>query len=319
MFSGRSPKPLMHFNTASSQCLLVDSGPNPSTDYFVKPCLQERGLIPQRANWQQLPPREAPSYGSSVVFVRYLSRPWQHWVTRYRDRFESVYYFMDDDLFDAASWSGQRWGYRWRLFQRAHRFQAWLKSIDARLWVSTSALARKYADWQPDVLPVCSPYSHNPSDQSVTPVINDTPIVFYHGSASHEAEMKWLVPVFKGLLTRHRDVQIEVIADTRIQRHFSSLKDKHGERLQIVEPMPWPDYQQFITQKTRTVGLAPLLDTPFNAYRAPTKQFDIEAAQATGLFARHPAFANIPQSSETPHQLLPMDQQLWQEVILEHL
>ena len=304
----------MQFDTGTRHCLLVDSGPNPSTDYFVMPCLLGMGFTMQRALWQELPPEQAPEYGSTVVFVRYMSKPWQQWVTQYRDRFQSVYYFMDDDLFDVSSWSGQRWSYRWRLFQRAHRFQAWLKETGAKLWVSTDALANKYSHWQPDILAPKSPH-----EMYATRARSEVPIVFYHGSASHAAEMKWLVPVFEGVLSGHNSVTVEVIADARNQRHFKPLRNRYDDRMQVVEPMPWLDYKQFVTRTTRTVGLAPLLDTQFNAFRAPTKQFDIEAAQATGLFASHPAFVNIPQLSGTLHMTLPMDQQVWQEAILEHL
>jgi hypothetical protein len=309
----------------SHQWLVVDSGPNPSTDFFVKPLLKKRAIDARFLTCEAELPEVSQHSAYSVVFVRYLSPAWRSWVIRNRQHINKLVYFMDDDLFDTASWAGQRWGYRWRLYTRAYRFKRWLARQGAELWVSSEVLADKYKTWQPTLLQPESPYPLNTGHQQKSADMGlngddaGSPIVFYHGSASHEAEMKWLVPVIQGVLSRHGEVCIEVIADARVKRHFSALIERFGERMQVIEPMPWLDYQQCITQRARTIGLAPLLDTRFNAYRAATKQFDIEAAQATGLFARHPAFASVLNSPQTPHQLLPMDQQVWQDAILEQL
>ncbi|MCH8533382.1 MAG: glycosyltransferase family 1 protein [Saccharospirillum sp.] len=294
--------------------ILVDAGPNPSTDYFVKPWLaaQERLIHPM--HWQEAPPAGPPAPGTSILFVRYLSKPWQQWVSRHRAQFKQVVYFMDDDLFDLASWSGQRWQYRWRLYQRAYRFQSWLKATGARLWVSTSALANKYDDWQPQVLLPESPYKFDRTPQST-----ENSIIFYHGSASHEAEMKWLLPVLDQVLAQHESAIVEVIADARTKRHFQPLVQSYGQRMKVVPPMPWPDYQRFVTGTKRTVGLAPLIDTPFNCYRAPTKRFDIEAAGAMGIFADHPALNTAPETALAPHRRVPMNQELWVDAVLSCL
>lgn len=49
--------------------------------------------------------------------------------------------------------------------------------------------------------------------------------------------------------------------------------------------MKWPAYQAFIKRPGRHIGLAPLLEHPFNLARSYTKFFDIHRAGAAGIYA----------------------------------
>ena len=82
--------------------------------------------------------------------------------------------------------------------------------------------------------------------------------------------------------------------------------------------MSWPAYKTFIQRPGRTIGLAPLLDTPFNAARAPTKFFDITAAGAVGIYADSPVYRRLVEHGKNG-LLLPMDSPGgWVEAVLEH-
>jgi hypothetical protein len=50
---------------------IVEEGPNPSTDYFVLPALQNEPNPVIRCTWDQLPSAQDLSF-SSVIFVRYF-------------------------------------------------------------------------------------------------------------------------------------------------------------------------------------------------------------------------------------------------------
>ncbi|OIN12893.1 hypothetical protein [Oceanisphaera psychrotolerans] len=282
-----------------SRILIIEQEANPSTDFFVRPGLNSNGdeIITLRLD-------ASPSLDESlkkVIFVRYITPQWQHWVEQNQTRLSQLVFFMDDDLFDLSTHAGLPLCYRWKLYRLAWRHQAWLKKMGAELWVSTPWLAKKYASWSPLV---CSPQS---------PYTGTKPMntLFYHGSASHRDEFEWLYPVVEQVLKRQANLCFELIGNGKVHSRFSALP-----RVHVLHPMKWPAYQTLISRPGYTIGLAPLLENRFNAARAQTKFFDITQAGAVGIYTDHPVYRQV-----VRHQhnglLLPMEQQAWIEGILQ--
>lgn len=285
---------------------VVHQGPNPSTDFFVAPALlSERGKV-RTFTFDQTPdPSELA--GTTVVFVRYLPPAWKALLTQHSPA--RVVLFMDDDLFDLRAFRGMPWRYQRKLFRLAWRHQRWLREAGAELWVSSPWLAKKYVAWNPRVL---EPRNPHPLPENVAKP--DMKTLFYHGSASHRGELEWLAPVIEQVLNEHEDVCFEVIGDRKVRDRFADLPG-----VQVVNPMGWPAYRKFIRRPGRTIGLAPLLDTKFNAARAPTKFFDITAAGAVGMYADTPVYQGLVKHGQNG-LLLPMDSQnTWAEEILRLL
>lgn len=186
---------------------------------------------------------------------------------------------MDDDLFDLAAARGTSWRYRLKLARLATWRHDWLSAQDAALWVSTHYLCDKYAAWRPRLIsPVPLPM----------PAAAENVCVFYHGSASHEAEILWLHPVIDAALRAEPRLTFEIIGTAQVNQLYRRLP-----RTTVVHPMSWPNYQSFIARPGRHIGLAPLLDSPFNRARSCTKFFDITRAGAVGIYAPGPVCAEI--------------------------
>lgn len=280
---------------------IVHQTPNPSTDFFITPAVGE-GV--RYFTFGQLPDvRELA--GATVILVRYVPPAWKALLQQHRPA--RLVFFMDDDLFDWQSFRGMPWRYQRKLFRLAWRHQGWLKRMGAQLWVSSPWLAEKYAGWNPQVIAPGNP--HPPAHPAADPAIKT---LFYHGSASHRGELEWLVPVVEQVLQARDDVCFEVIGDRKVRDRFAHL---HG--VQVVHPMSWPSYRMFI-RRPRTIGLAPLLDTPFNRARAPTKFFDITAAGAVGLYADTPVYRQLVKHNHNG-LLLPMSPNVWAHEILRLL
>lgn len=286
--------------------IVVHQGANPSTDFFVAPTLAAQGREWRHFSFLQTP-KPAELAGATVVFIRYVPPVWKSLLKRHPAG--RVVFFMDDDLFDWQAFRGMPWHYQRKLFRLAWRHQRWLKSVGAELWVSSPWLAQKYAGWNPRVL--------EPSNPHVLPAPLPEPsmkTVFYHGSASHRAELEWLVPVVEQVLTTRSDVCFELMGDRKVRDRFAHL---HG--VQVVHPMSWPAYKTFIQRPGRTIGLAPLLDSSFNAARAPTKYYDITAAGAVGVYADTPVYRRLVEHDKNG-VLLPMaSQKVWAEAVLRLL
>lgn len=289
-----------------SSVFVVQQGGNPSTDFFIAPLLRAEGLEARFFSFHEIPEPRSMA-GATVVFVRYVPPDWKVLLKRHRP--ERVVFFMDDDLFDWRAFRGMPGHYQRKLFRLAWRHQRWLKSIGAELWVSSPWLAQKYSDWKPVVL---DPQDPHPLSGNVSEPAMKT--LFYHGSASHSAEMAWLRPVVEQVLSTRSDVCFEIIGDRKVRDRFAHLPG-----VQVVHPMSWPTYKAFILRPGRTIGLAPLMDSPFNAARAPTKYFDITAAGAVGLYADTPVYRRLVEHGRNG-LLLSMDSQsAWANAVLELL
>ncbi|WP_290702994.1 glycosyltransferase family 1 protein [Amphritea sp.] len=283
----------------AQQFWIVQAGENPSTDFFIKPELNNAEAC--HFHCFERPPSTPPEAGVSLIFVRYLSRAWVRWVERHRHLINELIYFMDDDLFDTTTHRGLSMIYRWKLYYNARRYKSWLQSQNACLWLSTSWLVDKYQDWQPTLLSAKSPYI----------ALDEVKTVFYHGSSSHIEEMRWLLPVIRTVLETDSSLVFEIIGDHKIRRMFSALP-----RVNVLHPMSWESYKALISRPGRTIGLAPLLDSRFNQARSFTKLYDITLAGAVGIYADHPVYQPV-----INHQknglLVPMHEQSWVDAILE--
>lgn len=278
---------------------LVQEQANPSTDYFVAPACEGGGRRVHRCRFDEVP-AAASLEGAVVVFVRYVPGPWRRLVTAQRERLAGLVYFMDDDVLDPAASAGMPWRYRYKLYTLAARHAGWLRQQGATLWVSTPWLAQKYGAWAPSQL-----------EPRPTRPMAEVCRVFYHGSASHDAEIRWLRPIMEQVLQRNERLVFEIVGGPDVYRLYRGLP-----RVTVVHPMKWPAYQAFMDMPGRHIGLAPLLDVPFNHGRSCTKFFDITRCGAAGLYAADGVCAGFVRHGEDG-LMLPMEAQAWIEAIVQ--
>ncbi|OGS99279.1 MAG: hypothetical protein A3F73_06555 [Gallionellales bacterium RIFCSPLOWO2_12_FULL_59_22] len=255
---------------------LVEEQCNPSTDYFVLPAVSAGRHRVVRCGFADLPP-SADLDGAAVVFVRYVPPAWAKLVEAVRPRLRRLAFFMDDDVLEVGASAGLPWRYRFKLARLATWRSSWLQRQAAELWVSTPYLQLKYSGWRPRlVLP------------SPAPGCTDVRRIFYHGTASHAAEIRWLRPVVEEALRRDERLAFEVAGGRDVHRLYRGV-----QRATVVHPMKWPAYRAFLDMPWRHVGLVPLLDMPFNRARSYTKFFDITRCGAVGIYAPDSACADV--------------------------
>ncbi|MFS1523009.1 glycosyltransferase family 1 protein [Microbulbifer sp. 2304DJ12-6] len=277
----------------------MEEGVNPSTDYFVLPYLREKKIQFERISFDQMPSKEKIK-GATILFVRYVPSAWKSLVNKCRSSISEIYFFMDDDLLSWRSFGAMSLRYQAKILRYSWLNQRWLRSIDAKLLVSTSFLQRKYTEWNPALLKA----------QPVQLKTGVQQTVFYHGSASHHKDLLWLYPIIEESLQRNQNLIFEVIGDKSVNKLFHGLS-----RVHVLYPMKWPAYLSLIRRPGRDIGLAPLLDTPFNSARSHTKFFDITQTGAVGIYAEGPIYATVVRHDENG-LLLPMKPEAWVEAIL---
>ncbi len=285
-------------NGATGPLYLVEEQCNPSTDYFVLPAVSASGYRVSRCGFADLPD-SADLEGASVVFVRYVPPAWAKLVEAVRPRLRMLALFMDDDMLEVKASAGMPWRYRFKLARLAAWRCGWLKRQAAELWVSTPYLQQKYAEWRPRlVLP------------SPAAVRADECRIFYHGTSSHMAEIRWLRPVVEEVLRRDERLDFEIAGGREVHRMYRGVP-----RVTVVHPMKWPAYQAFLAMPGRHVGLVPQLDMPFNRARSYTKFFDITRCGAVGIYAPDSACAKVV-SHGVDGLVMAQEPDVWIEAIL---
>jgi glycosyltransferase involved in cell wall biosynthesis len=277
---------------------VVEERSNPSTDYFVSPALSAMGLTAVKCRPGELPP-DAALAGATVVFVRYVPAAWMALIERARPSPGRVVYFMDDDLLDWRAAAGTPLRYRLKLVRQATSRRRWLEGQGAELWVSTPWLLRKYGDWNPRlVLP--------------TPVVETGEAVqlFYHGTASHGGEIRWLRPVVEAALAQEPRLRFEIVGGADVFRLYRDLPG-----IRAVHPMQWPAYRSFLTASVRHIGLAPLLESPFNRARSFTRFLDITRAGAAGIYSAGSACADMVEDG-VDGVVVPLREEAWVDAIV---
>jgi len=279
--------------------IIVEERPNPSTDFFVLPKLLADNKNVVKFTFNQLPSAQQIC-GATIIFIRYVPKNWQQFVSSNRQNIRNVIFFMDDDLFDLRATQGTPLRYRYKLAKLSTVRQSWLVKTQASLWVSTPYLMKRYSKWNPVLI---VPRAISDSKQTTR--------VFYHGSASHQDEIQWLYTVMSEVLAANQNISFELIGDYVVNKQYKQLP-----RTTVLHPMDWPSYKNLLQQPGRHIGLAPLLNKPFNQARSHTKFFDITLCNAVGIYADHPAYQSIVKHQENGF-LLPMNSKTWADAILQ--
>lgn len=289
--------------------LVLQQGPNPSTDYYIRPRGEASGC-PVR--YRDLD-RDAPSPddlqpGTRVVIVRYLNPMWADALRRYQPQLAGIVYFMDDELLDPQAWRGLPAPYRQKLQRYCGRMHRALAELVTDYWGSTAPLCERHTDRAMQLMPPL-PLAEDAGRVPIPPVPGEPVQIFYHGTSVHIDEMRWLRPVIAEVLSACPLAHFEVIGDHEVNRLFRDLP-----RTRVLHPMSWPNYLSHCRAMRGHIGLAPLLPGRFNAGRSATKVLDMARASARGIFAEQEPYTQ-PLVRNAHGMCLPMQAEIWRRAI----
>jgi len=147
------------------------------------------------------------------------------------------------------------------------------------VWVSTPGLAASIAPLRPDAVLIENRlderiWAHAPPN----PTVRQAPVrILAMGTTTHDQDFDLIVPALTRLKAEYQDrVSIQVLGMT-------SRSDLPPGLQRIGPPISamrsYPGFVQWLTsvQPSWDIGLAPLLDTPFNASKSPIKAMDYAA------------------------------------------
>ena len=212
-----------------------------------------------------------------VVVVRYLPRRWLGPLRALRHRGTALALLLDDDLLDPAALRELPAAYRRRIQERITARRRLLPQLFPQVWVTSAALAERYAHLGAVQLPL----RPAPALLAQAPRLQ----LAYLGTASHTAEFRWLLPLLEALQQRQPHTHVELFGDLAVNRAF-----RHLPRVRILHPMGWSNYLAETGAGRIDLLLVPLLEGRFNGARAPVKLIDAARCGAAALFSDRPPY-----------------------------
>lgn len=287
----------------TAKAVVLSEGYTATTDYFILPFLAKLGYETSLLDSRALPEAFNLIAYQLIVISRYLSGQQLAWLEKYRQSDIKIVYFMDDDLFDFQSLQGLPWRYQWKIFTKALKHRSRLQQLCDEIWLSTPYLAEKYARLHPVLL---NPAATLKTLESKKPVQ-----VCYHGTASHQGEIDWLLPVIAAVQSRSDNVHFDLFGSHAVAKAVNKLP-----RVSVLHQMTWPNYLAFTSTQKRDIALAPLLGSAFNAARGPTKFYDYARMGAIGLYSDVSPYQEFIRD-DVDGFLLDNEPLLWVEKILQ--
>jgi len=288
---------------SATHALVLSEGATASTDYFVLPYLKklDYSTVLRDARLAAMEVDELRGF-QLVVISRYLPRKWKQALRSFREAGGRIVYFMDDDLFDMRALKGLPARYQWKILRFALLQRGELERLCDEYWFSTPYLAHKYPQLNPVLLEPVPSVSLLMSSPAVQ--------ICYHGTASHAAEFEWLLGVMGAVQQRSQVTHFEIFGGPKLRRLYAGVP-----RVSVVQPMSWPDYLARTGCVRRSIALAPVLASTFNAGRGYTKFFDYARLGAAGVYSDVAPYQGFVRDG-VDGVLLKNDPALWSEVIL---
>ena len=261
-----------------------------------------------RLNPERPPAAQQPCPVASVVVIRTIPAGWVGVLRRWRQAGVNVVLLLDDALLEPGAIRELPFAYRWRLWHDITRHRHHLNGLISELWVTQDSLVqscRQQLSGQTDIAIHCLPL-HPPRT-----VVEPKPMhrVAYLGTASHQAELLWLMPLLKQLQRERSDCLLELVLPPRWRRRF-----RHIPRTRIAYPMDWDTYLGDTGQRQVDLLLVPLLPSRFNGGRSAVKWFEAARLQAVGLYSQREPYSSLVQHNHDG-LLLPDQPAAWLQAI----
>lgn len=216
---------------------------------------------------------ESPSL---LVLSRCGSSAGGEWIEAARDAGMPVIFHIDDDLLSVPPSLGQA---KYKSYNDPARLASLRANIEASdlLYVSTSALARRFADHGIRTPAVAGEIYCSVSQDEIGACVGAAtgPVMGYMGTSGHAADLESILPAICDVMDEAPALQFELFGTIRLPSQLL----RFGSRVRHLPPVA--DYREFIMTLRAIgwwIGLAPLEDNAFNRCKADTKW--VEYSQA---------------------------------------
>lgn len=283
----------------ASRWLLLSNGARPTEDiYFLEsvvPLLRSRGHDAGRLDvrgwrWRLARWVLVRQPGANLVLCRTLPAYALRWLERYREAFGRIVYVIDDDLAAAGEDSELPLAYRERMARAAEQ-QPRLLALADDVVACSSALAQRlrarHANVQVMTPPLIAPLPELAHLAQGPSRALPWRIGFY-GTRAHLADLARIAPALEAIQRGRDDTELELMLGKHAPGSLAALP-----HTRCPAPLPWKKFRAWQARRRVPIGLAPLLDSPFNRGKSFIKFLDIAAMGGVGVYSNRPPYTDI--------------------------
>ena len=228
--------------------------------------------------------------GVNLIICRSLPGCWIDWLQLHRAQFGRLIYLIDDDIAAAANDITLPDHYRQRMAGIAER-QAGLLALCDDVVVCSDVLAEHFYSRHSSVsvltppllaqLPSVAHFETLPSRQ--------TPWrIGFYGTRAHLNDLANISPALQALQQQREDSAIEIMLGKHTPESLRQLP-----RVNTPDPLSWRAFRTYQASHQIHIGLAPLLESPFNRGKSFIKFLDIAAMGGVGVYANRYPYTEI--------------------------
>jgi len=233
---------------------------------------------------QQYPDADLLCDVNFIIVVRYISARWIDEIVRYKG-YAQIIYLFDDDIPNAVDTIELPATYRRRLIDVTFCDFQYMLYISDLVVVSSPALAERFSTPKTHLLEPPAIRESKSLDHHLDGI---TLRVGYHGSSTHYRDLEFLIPILRSFSETNPHVEFDLFGHKRIREMASDL-----DRVNIIDPLPWHEYKEFVKQRPCHIMLAPLLEHAYNSGKSRVKFCDASSVGAAGIFSDAPIYRSI--------------------------
>nr|AKH48003.1 glycosyl transferase [uncultured marine virus] len=215
---------------------------------------------------------------------------------------------LDDNILEIGE-SNQAYhrGYKKEGVKRA--FAAASLSMCDALFVTTEPLKKSYQKFLKDVLkkdmptyilPNCCVPKHWNVETQVT---KNMIIIGWHGSITHDEDLKLVMPVINKLMKKYPNLYFQAMGgllEDSAQKLFSVFDKEHHERLSVIKGTPsWKGFPEYLQSLSWDIGIAPLVDEEFTRGKSHIKWLEFSLKKIPCVASRVYPYCEPIQGVET--------------------
>lgn len=292
---------------APSAWVILSDGCQPTEDiYFLEsaaPELRRKGVIVERATasrslgaaWVHGRSFLRQYAGANLLLCRSLPHGWLRWLERHRKAFGYIAYIIDDDIDAAAHEATLPKAYRQRMARLAY-LQARLLALSDEVVVCSEKLAKRFYARHANIsvltppliaaLPALEHFMPPPSAQAPWQI-------GFYGTRAHLNDLLHIAPALWAIQQGRKDTQLEIMLGKHTPKQLAELP-----RAKTPDPLPWRAFRNYQASCKLHIGLAPLLDTPFNQGKSFIKFLDIAAMGGVGVYSNRYPYTEVVRHGE---------------------
>lgn len=191
-----------------------------------------------------------------------------------------IIYDLDDDLFSIREDNPAHESYGKGAMKRVY-LATNLSFADA-LFVSTEPLKETYQKHMKELFGIDMPIYVLPNYNDAelfdykSPVNEKIVTLGYHGSITHDADLKMILPIVDRIMTENPKVNMQLVGTVRkdsINKLFDGIKNKNRFEIKAGTPA-FDKFPELLMSMKWDIGLAPLIDDQFNRGKSHIKYME---------------------------------------------